>query len=415
MSDGTHDAPTAVVITVGDELLAGRVVDAHSAWVSTRLVQAGLRVVRHVSVGDAPGELAAAIADPQPVDVTVIAGGLGPTEDDRTRSEVATALGEELEFRDDVWEQVAKFMRRRGVTPGESNRRQAWFPRSATVVENRRGTAPAFRVERDGREWWALPGVRHEFHALVDDELIPHVRERWPSAAEPSPPLRFFGVPESRLDAWFSEQLTVIGGNLHDYHIRVTRYEIEVHLPSGVELHEPALRDFGHGFVGAGHEDLAERVVEQATRDGVSIATAESCTGGRVGARITEVPGASTPYLGGWVVYSNAAKVELGVSAAAIEEHGAVSSEVAEQLAASARERSGAEYAVATTGVAGPGGGTPEKPVGTVWFGVASPRGVESGVFRFSGDRRAIQGRSTAFALHALLRALRGETAFGSA
>ncbi|MCI0651500.1 MAG: CinA family nicotinamide mononucleotide deamidase-related protein [Planctomycetes bacterium] len=403
--------PRACVVAVGDELLAGRVADANSAYVSARLRAVGVKVCRHVTVGDAAGALAGELrALGAEYDLIVITGGLGPSEDDRTRAEVAAAIGEPLEFHPQIWEEIERYLRTRGTVPTANNRNQAQFPRGAEVIRNRYGSAPAFRVRRGGASWWSLPGVPREMAGILEEALLPEWKERqFAAAREPREEvLRFFAVSESEIDSWISALLEP--AELPQYHIRASDGEVEVRHGAARQLAEVAREKFGANFLGTGEEDLATRLVREATSRGLRIACAESCTGGMIGARLTSVSGASQAFAGGWIAYSNALKERLlHVPAAALEAKGAVSAEIAVALAARARELGGADWAVAATGISGPGGGSSEKPVGTTFLAVAGERGTAWRRFQFSGDRDWNRTRAALHSLFALYRAVLGD------
>ncbi|MGE3163718.1 MAG: CinA family nicotinamide mononucleotide deamidase-related protein [Planctomycetota bacterium] len=406
-----RSTPTVAVITVGDEILSGRICDRHSAWVSAALEPLGYRMSYHLSVGDEAGALARVLRHP-PVhtDALIIAGGLGPTDDDRTRAEVAAALGDDLEFRDESWERIAAYYRSFGREPSPLNRRQAFFPASAREILNPHGTAPAFMVEHPetGQILWVLPGVPHELHALFRSEVLPAMQRRWEPSAVRLATYHFFGISESELAEWLRTQLP--SERSGDYHICVSDGEIEVRLDPRVEIAAAATRSYGSRFLGAGEVGLAARLVGEATDRGVTFAIAESCTGGLVGARVTAIAGASRAFRGGWITYDNEWKQrELGVSSDGLEVHGAVSAEVACAMAAGASSRGGVDFAVAVTGIAGPAGGSATKPVGTVYFGLASGRDVYWLRKSYRGDRERVRSLSANQALHALWCAVRGQ------
>lgn len=421
MTGPGRDAVRLVVITVGDELLSGRVVDAHAAHVSAAVTALGVAVIGHRSVGDSPGALRLALSEEAArADVIVLAGGLGPTEDDRTRDECAAAAGVPLEWREEWWARIEERMRRHGVRISERNRRQAHFPAGSTPLENPYGSAPGFRLAVGDCTVWALPGVPDEFRGLVSDALLPSLVAALPAPPPPEEVWSFHGIPESTLDGWVIETLAA-SGHSPDHHICVRSGEIEVRHRAvgdlGETLARAASERFGSRFLGRGDRTLPERVIDEAVARGVRVATAESCTGGAVATRITDIPGSSAAFGSGWVVYADEAKESaLGVARELRERHGAVSGPVAEALARGALERSGAGFAVSTTGIAGPSGGTEEKPVGTVWFGVAeaAPSGTiaRSGVRLLRGDRARVRTLSVAQALASLLAAMRGEDPF---
>ncbi len=404
---------TVSIITVGDELLVGRVVDTHAAFLSAQLSALGVNVCAHRSVGDRSGELEVAIREEcRRASALVIAGGLGPTEDDRTREEIAAACGCLLEFREEWWAKIEERMRRVGVRVSNRNERQAYFPRGAEGLENRFGSAPGFRIERDGVAIWALPGVPHEFRGMIEEVVLPEIERRFKPSPQSQRVWTFHGVPESTLDAWIVETLE---GAQHpfNHHICVRGGEIEVRLPSDFDLGAPAREKFGSRCLGEGDETVAERVVKEATEAGVQIALAESCTGGKIAGRLTDVPGSSQVFASGWVTYANDRKeIELGVARELFRSHGAVSGPVVEAMAHGAWKKSGATFALSTSGIAGPNGGTAEKPVGSTWFGFASEKGVFSAHRHFRGDRERIRMLSVTQALVCILAATRGEDPF---
>lgn len=407
------EVATVGIVVVGDEIVQGRIVDTHSSSLSRALTERGYRVALHVAVGDDEGALSAtlrAVSDAEnPPQALIITGGLGPTQDDRTRDEVASFLGEALEFREEAWERITSLFERLKLNPVPGNRSQAFFPESAREIPNTHGTAPGFFVPRGAAGWWVLPGVPRELHALLDEVVFPELAELLPV---PPPPggevLRFFGIPESRLDTWLLEELAAqqVPGR---YPIRVSQGEIDVRLPPTATLEARARERFGTRFLGTGEETLAERLVAKAAAAGLVLTTAESCTGGLLGGAITAVPGSSDVFRGGWVVYSDEWKHEhLGVSREILATHGAVSAATAVALAAGARRRAEADVAVAITGIAGPGGAREGKPVGTTFLGLslaAGSAGSEATLwrrFRFPGGRQDVRRAAVAQALFAL-------------
>ncbi len=403
-------APRVGIITVGDEILDGRIVNTNASWLAATLAAQGFDLPFHLSVGDAPGQLAGVLlSPPSPVEALLITGGLGPTEDDRTRSEMAQAAGVSLELREPAWSHIQEYLQKRGVHPVASNRRQAYFPHGAVEIPNPFGSAPAFLLRRGGQSWWALPGVPAELAGLLENPVLAMLKKEHPVAAfEEVEVLRFFGVPESRLDHWLTPQISPSARAR--LHFRVQQGEVEVRLPPGVSLLEAARQKFGPLCLGLGDTDLATRVVREYQAKGWRIVTVESCTGGLVGARLTSVAGASDIYLGGWVVYSNDFKEQLlGLEPELLAQHGTVSALVAYHLAHQARSRSRAHAAVAITGIAGPGGGSREKPVGTTFLAVAGEAGEYWQRRVFPGDRQRIRSLAASSALLALLCQARGE------
>jgi nicotinamide-nucleotide amidase len=394
------------VISVGDEILEGRIVDLHSRTTSALLTPLGVEIGWHLSIGDAPGVLSSALASiPAPVDGIVIAGGLGPTEDDRSRQEIATATAAPLEFDEEAWQRIRDRLVTAGVEPAHNNRNQAFRPRGSETLVNDWGTAPGFRMSfGDGTLLFALPGVPSEFDQMLREYVLPWAQSR-SGKIEAGEILEFIGIPESKLDEWI---LTELGGD-GGHHICVKGWgQIEVRLPAGVSLREKASDRFGARFVGEGGIGAEWHLVKAAADAGVTLSTAESCTGGMIGSRITAVAGCSEVYLGGWVCYSYEAKTrELGVDPTVIEVEGAVSAAVVEAMASGARDRSGSDLAIAVSGIAGPGGATDEKPVGTVWMALCGHGKTDSHRYQLSGTRDRIRQLTTNLALQVVMAAIR--------
>lgn len=395
------------VITVGDEILEGRILDSHSRFISEELLRWGGQVRWHLSLGDSPGELQKALSLWQrKVDWIVITGGLGPTEDDRTRQEVAEYLGVELVEDLGSWDEIRQRLRRRGFEPTENNRKQAFFPRGSKVLSNPKGSAPGFSVDLHSETTlFALPGVPHEFEAMFQKHIVGALEDRGSRSKVNGEILDFVGVPESQLDEWVSAR--VPEGELYQICVRGWG-QIEVRLPEGITLLGEATESFGASVVGVGGLPVEEHLVQHALQSGLSLTTAESCTGGMISSRMVNVPGSSRVFPCSWVCYSNSSKTrELAVDPALIEKHGAVSKEVVEQMALHALEKSGADLAISVSGVAGPSGGTPKKPVGTVWLALASRREIRSHCYQLHGDRERIRLLTTNLALLVLMAAVR--------
>lgn len=405
--DGTPGLSVGV-IAVGDEILEGRILDAHSQHISEEMRRWGASVRWHLSLGDSPGELSAALKTmPGPVDWILITGGLGPTEDDRTREEIASALQIDLVENDEAWQEIHRRLSRRGFEPTRNNRKQAFFPRGATVLSNPNGSAPGFSVTTsEDTRIYALPGVPHEFRAMFEEHVMGDLKSHSGLSALKGEILDFVGVPESQLDEWISERIP--DDQLFQICVRGWG-QIEVRLPEGVSLQNEVAEVFGARFIGTGGLPVEEHLVQRAMDAGLSLTTAESCTGGMISSRLVNVAGSSRVFPCSWVCYSNSSKTrELGVDPALIEKHGAVSQPVVEQMAFKAREKSGADLAISVSGVAGPGGGTELKPVGTVWLALATANEIRSHCYQLHGDRERIRSLTANLALLGLLAAVRG-------
>jgi nicotinamide-nucleotide amidase len=406
------------LVTIGTELLLGLTVDTNGAEIARVLSGLGVRIARRTAVADRADEIRDAVAAGLRRTGTVITtGGLGPTRDDITKRTLADLFGAPLRFDETVWENVLERYRRFGRSPVASNRTQAEVPEGATVLRNRWGTAPGLWLEGTPGLVIMLPGVPYEMRMLLQYEVAPRLAERGGATVIRSLLVRTTAIPESTL----AERLGEIEGEIapltlaylpgvEGVDLRLSAWglssvEAERRLESAAAL---VASRAGEHVYGSGETDLASVVLALARDRGLRLATAESCTGGLVGGRLTEIPGSSDVYVGGVVAYSNEIKISsLGVAAELIETHGAVSEPVVRAMAEGARDRLRTDIAVAVTGIAGPGGGSEEKPVGTVWFGIADQQGTEARRTVLGGSRSEIRARAAQTALYLIFRRLR--------
>ena len=405
------------VVTIGTELLLGFTLDTNSAFLGQALAGTGARVTRRTSVPDDPSAVASAVAEGLARTRFVLTtGGLGPTKDDLTKKAVAELLGLPLEFHPDLWDALTARFARMGRKLAERNRCQAEVPRGAVVLLNPRGTAPGLWIAGDRGDVIMLPGVPGEMQGLVTEEVIPRLEARSRGRVVRSLIIRTTGIPESNLaermepveETLAPLTLAYLPG-LEGVDLRLTAWEersedAERFLAEAGERVRGVLGDHVYG---TGHADLAAAVLEAGRDRGWTVAVAESCTGGMVGERLTAIPGSSDVFLGGMIAYSNRLKEDLGVPLRILEAHGAVSEETASAMATAARGRWGASVAGAVTGIAGPAGGTSEKPVGLVWFAAAIGGEVSTDRWVFPGSRYEIRARATQFALWKLWRKIR--------
>ena len=412
--------PRTVVVLTGSELVRGDKADANGAYLARELTALGLEPDRILVVGDEPAELEDAVREGLAAEVLVLSGGLGPTHDDRTIETLARVAGRKLRVDDELAaeiEGVARAVAERlgrpyaDFVPGV--RKQASLPDGAISL-GLAGTAPAVLLEHDGGFAVALPGPPNELRRLwprvLESDALRRVLARVEAPSRTT--LRFFGPSESAVARVVEES----GGEGEGLEVTVCAQDLEVRVDlliraGGRERAEGlahALRTrFAADLFADDERSVAALVVDRCRALGLRVATAESCTGGLVGARLTDVPGASDVYAGGVIAYSNEVKERrLGVPAGVLERHGAVSAETAKAMAAGARTLLGADAAIAVTGVAGPEGGTSEKPVGLVYVSVVAPGGESTERFLFSGDREAVRARATAQSLHSLRRLL---------
>ncbi len=376
----------AEVITIGDEILFGQITDTNTQWIGTELTNIGVRVTRKASVGDQADAILAILSEAhQRADIIILTGGLGPTKDDITKQTLCRYFNTELVLNERALAFVTAFFERRGRALTDINRTQAFLPANATYIENNWGTAPGMWIEHEGRVYVSLPGVPFEMKNLMSHAILPRLKEHFNPPVIKHKIIRTVGIGESflaeRIEAWENALPT---------HIRLA------YLPSfgGVKLRltatgtDEALLDqqlqaqtadvlpliekhvYGYG------DDEIEAVVGRMLQErNLSLGIAESCTGGHVSAALTKVPGASACFWGSIVSYSNMVKVnQLGVSQNTLDTFGAVSEQTIIEMAEGVRRVLGTDVGLATSGIAGPGGGTDEKPVGTIWIACATGR-----------------------------------------
>jgi nicotinamide-nucleotide amidase len=417
----------AITLSIGDELVLGQTVDANSAWLSRELAALGCDVIAHVTVGDDQQAIVSAIVDAAGrCDLLFISGGLGPTKDDLTRQALAGVLNQPLEMNQSWLRQMEKMFQRLGRAMAESNRVQALIPRGARILRNTEGTAAGIDADfvssgssRSCRIF-AMPGVPTEMRAMFHRAVAPELASAGGGRVIRSRTLHTFGVGESALGERLGDLMnrsrnpsvgtTVSGGGVS---LRITsrgpnRSETEENLAHTIAECSRVLGDL---IYGSDEQTLPLVIAELLTQGTLRrVSTAESCTGGLLAKMLTDVPGSSRYFQRGWITYSNEAKSEmLGVSANAISSHGAVSEEVVGAMADGARCKSGADFGLAISGVAGPDGGTPAKPVGTVCIGLAHPAGLVARTFMFPGDREMVRDRSAKMALTLLRYQLLGK------
>jgi len=412
--------PRAVVVVTGSELVRGERTDLNGPFLAREALKHGLEPARIAIVGDNPAELEATLHDALDADAVLVSGGLGPTHDDRTVEMVARALGLDLVVDPALEAQIeavsraaAERMRRDYAQFAPGVTKQATKPETALSL-GLAGTAPGLLIPRDGgRVVVVLPGPPGELRRLWPNALqTAAFRELLARTQAPGRRVfRLFGVSESAV----ARALADAGGDGDGVEATICARDFEIHVDFVVEPGAEARADeleasffepLQEWLYGRDERGVEEHVLELCRARGLTVATAESCTGGLVAARLTSIPGSSDVVLGGLVAYANEVKErELGVPAALLVEHGAVSAEVAEAMARGARDRLRADVAVSVTGVAGPGGGTDEKPVGLVYCHASGPDGELGREFNFPGDRAAIRARSVVIALH-LVRTL---------
>jgi nicotinamide-nucleotide amidase len=404
----------AEIITIGDEILIGQTVDTNSAWIGAQLSTLGLRVNRIISISDKKEEIINSLNESlSRADLVLMTGGLGPTSDDITKDTLAEYFGSKLVVSQEVLDEVTGRLKRRNLEMNENNRRQALVPDNCTVLINRAGTAPGMVFRKEGKLVVSMPGVPSEMKYLMQEYILPQIAGETGRGVIVHRNIMTYGTFEAKLAE------------------RLVTFERE--LPSEVRLaYLPT-----HGLIklrltgrGSDEEKIRKLTAEQVDKlyaiipdviyaedevmleavvggllleKNMTLSTAESCTGGKIASLITSVPGSSSWYKGSVVAYENSIKTGiLGVNYKTIECHGAVSRETAEEMAGGIRRLMRTDYAVAVTGIAGPAGGTPEKPVGTVWMAVSSDNGIVSELHHFADERMINILRSSYTALNML-------------
>jgi nicotinamide-nucleotide amidase len=405
----------AEIIAIGSELLTPYRLDTNSLYLTDELNKLGIRVIHKAVVGDSRNEMRSSFRHAlDRADLIIASGGLGPTDDDLTRETVADLLGRKLSLNEEILRGIQERFRRFARTMPEINARQAMVPQGAVVLPNPRGTAPGLWIEPEGHIVILLPGPPAELKGLFESEVRARLARHGSSERLYTRDLRITGLPESEVE----QRVRPLYEMYPDTETTILAS------PTGIQLHprvwsrdaaqaEKLLEEIvsrmalalGEHLYSTKGESLEEVVARELLENRATIAVAESCTGGMLAERLTNIPGSSTYFLGGVVCYSNDLKTSLvNVPPDLIESKGAVSSEVALALADGIRKFTGATLGIGVTGIAGPGGGTPEKPVGLVHIGISDERGPRERAFRFPGDRERIRTQATQTALDTVRR-----------
>jgi nicotinamide-nucleotide amidase len=402
------------IITIGDEILIGQTVDTNSAWMGNELNLMGIRINRITSVSDNKGEIITSLDEAlSRTEVVLMTGGLGPTSDDITKETLTGYFGGKLVMDNEVLENVTDRLRRRNLQMNENNRRQAMVPDNCKVLRNLTGTAPGMLFEKNGKIVVSMPGVPHEMKHIMKEHVLPLLAVRLPGGVIVHKNIMTYGVAEAilaeRLETFENElpgeirlaylpaygviklRLTAVGSD-------------EKKIRESIKEQVAKLYEIIPDVIYGEDEVMLEEVVGKLLNDNnLTVSTAESCTGGKIASLITSVPGSSGWFRGSVVAYDNSIKTGvLGVSKETLRIYGAVSAETAGEMARGARRLMGTDYAVAVTGIAGPTGGTADKPVGTVWIAIDSARGLLTEKQIFADNRQINISRSSYGALNLL-------------
>lgn len=417
----------ATIINIGDELLIGQVVNTNASRMSQMLTGAGINVGSVFTIGDDAHDIRSHLELAlQTTDIVLITGGLGPTKDDITKTTLCDFFGSELYENEIALENVTRLMKAFGRELTPINRQQALVPRCCTVINNVLGTAPCMWFEVEGttpqKVVVSLPGVPFEMVNLMETEVIPRLQAHFHTDTIINKNILIQGIGESFLSDLIEPWETALPHHIRLAYLpqagmlklRLTARGTD-HTPLQQQVDEAVANLYklaGQYIVGEDFETLPELLAHLMHNAGQTLASAESCTGGAIASKLTALAGASDYFLGGVVSYSNEVKEKaLGVKHSTLTAHGAVSEETVREMVTGVRERTGSAYAVATTGIAGPGGGTPDKPVGTVWIGIATPKQIIAKRMHFTGRREQVIERTCNEVYASLIRIVKEELA----
>ena len=408
-------------ISIGDELLIGQVINTNAAWLGEQLSGAGFHLDSVLTIGDSEKAIMDALESCMDADLVLVTGGLGPTADDITKPTVCKFFGTELEFCQAAYDNIVSIFKRRGFQMSERNRGQAMLPKSGLYIPNTYGTAPCMWIEKNEVVFAFMPGVPYEMKGIFNDELLPRIKERFHAVPYEKRVIMTTGIGESfladKIKDW-EEKLPDFLSLAYLPQYGVVRLRLSGRHEDAQLLHETLenevekLKALISEYIFAMQDQPIERVVfDLLINKGMTFASAESCTGGNIAHVITLIPGSSEVFKGTAVTYATPMKTKvLSVPAETIEAHGVVSKEVVEGMAKGVHELMEADFGVATTGIAGPSGGTEENPVGTVWIGVASAKGVVSKRFNFGKERENVINRATIMAYEMLREEILAQT-----
>ena len=407
---------TAEIVSVGTELLLGSIVNKNAATIAGRLSECGIKCFRQTTVGDNPRRLEALLEEIfKRADMIIATGGLGPTRDDITKEIACRYLGMPMEVHEESLEQIKGYLHHQNRELSPENLKQAYFPKEAIVLKNEKGTAPGCILEKAKKRIILLPGPPLEMEPMLEESVMPYLR-KFHTGIYKSRTIRLIGIGESTLARQLRQMID------HQTNPTIALYagegEASVRITAAADDESEALalirpveeeitNSLAEYIYGYDEQTLESRLVNLLTRKKLTIATAESCTGGLLSSRIVDCPGASNVFMGGFITYSNAEKIKrLDVSPKTLEKHGAVSSRTAVEMARGAAHAVDTDIGIATTGIAGPSGGTPEKPVGTVFIGLYYRGQSDARRFLFKGDRKKVRLRTYKHAIKLLLDTL---------
>lgn len=390
----------AEIITIGDEILYGQITDTNSQWIGAELGKVGFRIIRKTSIGDTREEILTALEEASKrADIILTTGGLGPTKDDITKHTFEEYFDSESTFREEVFDNIGRLFKARGREITELNRQQAYVPKIGEVVMNEVGTAPGMWFPHNEKVYISMPGVPHEMKKMMTDTIIPKLQDTFHTPHIYHKMVRTIGIPESTLSNMLEEWELALPEHiklaylprLGQVRLRLTATGMNLEtLENDVESELNKIRPLlGEKMYSEDDLEIEQIIAKILSEKQQTLATAESCTGGLVANRITDIAGASAFFQGGIVSYSNDIKIsQLGVKPETLKAFGAVSEETAREMAENVREKYGTDYGIATTGIAGPTGGTPTKPVGTIWIAYADKNNTITKLLQLSSSRK---------------------------
>lgn len=408
----------AEIITIGDEILFGQIIDTNTQWIGTQLTDIGIRPARKTSVGDNRQDILSAFSEASHrASVIIVTGGLGPTRDDITKHTFCEYFGTELEINQDALALITAFFAKRGRTMTELNIQQAALPKNCTYIPNLWGTAPGMWFEKDNVVYVSLPGVPYEMKNLMEHEILPRLKARFSTTIIQHKSVRTIGIGESFLAEKIADWETALPEHIKlaylphfgQVRLRLTgtgtdQDLLNAELQAQVATLLPLIEEHVFGY---DLDELETVIGNLLIENQATVGTAESCTGGYVASRITAVPGSSRYFEGSVVSYSNAVKMNvLGVKQETLQAYGAVSEQTAREMAEGARRVLNTTFAIATTGIAGPDGGTAEKPVGTVWIACATPDETFTQLLTLRNDRKINIELTSSYALNLLRKTI---------
>ncbi len=378
------------IITIGDEILIGQIIDTNSAWIGQLLNKHGFRISKIVTVGDGEKEIFDAIENSMnESDLVLMTGGLGPTKDDITKKVIANYFGVEMKFSDETWEKIQKFFKHIGRTTTPAHREQCYMPSNVHLLYNKMGTAPGMWFDKNNKVLISMPGVPYEMKYLMEHHVLPKIKEFFSTTPIAHRTIRTAGMGESRI----AERVEKIESNLPDFiklaflpnlgHVRLrltgmheSETKLNQILDKKVKELEAEISDIVYAIEDISLEEVVGiKLVEKE----MTVSTAESCTGGFISHRLTSISGSSAYFNGSVIAYSNAVKInQLGVSEKTLEQHGAVSEATVKEMVQGSLKLLNTDFAIATSGIAGPTGGTPNKPVGTIWIAVGNKEEIKT-------------------------------------